>query len=95
MGLGVTRIEVVDALGADHPAATGVAAAHDQAKVLMDELRAFVRGIHPKVLTDVGLVAAIDQLSAAMPIPVRVRSTLGRRPPPTSSPRRTSRSRRR
>ena len=80
MGLGVTRLEVVEALGPDHPAATGVAAAHDQAKLLMDELRAFVRGIHPKVLTDVGLVAALDQLAGALPIPVTVTSTLTTRP---------------
>jgi signal transduction histidine kinase len=80
MGLGVTRLEVVEALGPDHPAAVGVSAAHEQAKVLMDELRAFVRGIHPKVLTDVGLVAALDQLAAALPIPVTVSSTLATRP---------------
>jgi signal transduction histidine kinase len=80
MGLGVTRLEVVEALGSDHPAAAGVAAAHEQAKVLMDELRAFVRGIHPKVLTDVGLVAALDQLTAAAPLPVTVTSSLERRP---------------
>jgi signal transduction histidine kinase len=80
MGLGVTRLEVVEALGADHPASVGVTAAHEQAKVLMDELRAFVRGIHPKVLTDVGLVAALDQLAASMPLPVTVTSTLQRRP---------------
>jgi signal transduction histidine kinase len=82
MGLGITRLEVVEALGADHPAAVGVTAAHEQAKVLMDELRAFVRGIHPKVLTDVGLVAALDQLTAAAPIDMTVTSTLGRRPSP-------------
>jgi signal transduction histidine kinase len=80
MGLGVTRLEVVDALGADHPAAVGVTTAHEQAKALMDELRAFVRGIHPKVLTDVGLVAALDQLTADMPLPVKVTSSLDRRP---------------
>jgi len=80
MGLGVPRIEVTDALGPDHPATSGVTAAHEQAKVLMDELRAFVRGIHPQVLTDVGLVAALDQLTAAMPLPVEVSSTITRRP---------------
>jgi signal transduction histidine kinase len=80
MRLGVARLEVGDALGADHPAAVGVAAAHEQAKVLMDELRAFVRGIHPKVLTDVGLVAALDQLTASMAFPVTVTSSLSVRP---------------
>jgi signal transduction histidine kinase len=81
MGLGVTRLEVVEALGSDHPASAGVTAAHDQAKVLMDELRAFVRGIHPKVLTDVGLVAALDQLAGALPIPVTLDATLDTRAP--------------
>jgi signal transduction histidine kinase len=81
MGLGVARVEVTEALGAEHPATAGVAAAHEQAKVLMDELRAFVRGIHPQVLTDVGLVAALDQLTGATPIPVDVSSTLAGRPP--------------
>jgi signal transduction histidine kinase len=81
MGLGVTRLEAVDALGADHPVAAGVATAHDQAKVLMDELREFVRGIHPKVLTDVGLVAALEELTADLPLPVTVTSSLDRRPP--------------
>jgi len=81
MRLGVARLEVADALGADHPASVRVAASHEQAKVLMDELRAFVRGIHPQVLTDVGLVAALDQLTAAMPIPVAVTSSLRSRPP--------------
>lgn len=81
MRLGVTRMEVADALGPDHPATVRVTAAHEQAKVLMDELRAFVRGIHPQVLTDVGLVAALDQLTAGGPIPVDVSSTLAVRPP--------------
>ncbi len=63
MNLGVARMEVTDTLGDEHPATVAVAAAHEQSKALMDELRAFVRGIHPQVLSDVGLVAALDQLT--------------------------------
>ena len=81
MNLGVARLEVTGALGDEHPATVAVASAHEQSKVLMDELRAFVRGIHPQVLSDVGLVAALDQLTSAMPLPVEVTSDLPTRPP--------------
>ena len=37
-----------------------------------DELRELARGIHPAVLTDRGLGAAIDALAARSPVPVRV-----------------------
>jgi signal transduction histidine kinase len=79
MNLGLSRLEIEEALGTDHPASVGVAAAHDQAKALMGELRQFVRGIHPRVLTDIGLAAALDQLAATMPIPVSVHSALDAR----------------
>lgn len=39
----------------------------------MTDLRSFIHGIHPKVLSDVGLDAALDQLASAAPIPVSVR----------------------
>jgi signal transduction histidine kinase len=79
MRLGIVRMEVTDTLGADHSASVDVAIAHEQAKELMEELRAFVRGIHPQVLTDVGLVAALDQLTAGSPLPVSITSSLERR----------------
>ena len=60
------------------------------------ELRELARGIHPAVLTDRGLAAALEALAARAPLPVELvdrprRSgcpARSRRPPTTSSPRR-------
>jgi signal transduction histidine kinase len=56
-----------------------VAQAHDEAKQAIVELRELVRGIHPAVLTDRGLDAAVSALVARCPVPVGVDSTLPRR----------------
>ncbi|MFI5909350.1 sensor histidine kinase [Dactylosporangium sp. NPDC051541] len=45
------------------------------------ELRETARGIHPAVLTQDGLEAALGFLADRSPIPVRVRVHVGRRPP--------------
>jgi signal transduction histidine kinase len=46
-----------------------------------EELRELARGIHPPVLTDRGLVAALDALAKRAPLPVRVEgSSAGRAP---------------
>jgi signal transduction histidine kinase len=50
-------------------------------KEAIAELRDLVRGIHPAVLTDRGLDAAVSALVARSPIPVDVRSDLQRRFP--------------
>jgi signal transduction histidine kinase len=55
--------------------------AHGDAQLALRELRDLARGIHPAVLTDRGLDAAVSGLAARSPIPVRVRGSLGRRPP--------------
>jgi signal transduction histidine kinase len=57
--------------------------AHDEAKRALPELRNLARGIHPAVLTDRGLDAAISALAARSSAPVDVSVELGRRPPPT------------
>jgi signal transduction histidine kinase len=46
--------------------------AHVQAKEALTELRNLVRGVHPPVLTDRGLDAALSGLAALCPIPVDV-----------------------
>jgi signal transduction histidine kinase len=46
--------------------------AHDEAKRAMAELRDLARGIHPAVLTDRGLDAAISALAARAGVPVEV-----------------------
>jgi signal transduction histidine kinase len=46
--------------------------AHEESKRAMDELRDLVRGIHPSVLNDRGLDAAISGLAERCPVPVAV-----------------------
>jgi signal transduction histidine kinase len=45
----------------------------------LDELRELARGIHPAVLTERGLDAALDALAVRAPLPVEVAGTLGGR----------------
>jgi signal transduction histidine kinase len=56
--------------------------AHDEAKLALAELRDLARGIHPAVLTDRGLDAALSALAARAPIPVSVSVTVPARPGP-------------
>jgi signal transduction histidine kinase len=76
--LGLARLD----LPPDSPAAAPVAAAHEQAKQLMAELRELIHGIQPQVLTDLGLPAAIGELADAAPVPVSVAADLTGRLPP-------------
>jgi signal transduction histidine kinase len=55
--------------------------AHEEAKQALTELRNLVRGVHPPVLSDRGLDAAISGLAALSPVPVAVRASLPDRPP--------------
>ena len=54
--------------------------AHEEAKEALAELRDLVRGIHPAVLTDRGLDAALSALAARAPVPVRRRRRVARAP---------------
>ena len=58
--------------------------AHDEAKQALTELRNLVRGVHPPVLSDRGLDAAISGLAALSPVPVTVRASLPDRPTASS-----------
>ena len=49
-----------------------VSEAHAEAKGIVNELRQLARGIHPAVLTDRGLDAAVSALAGRSPIPVEV-----------------------
>ncbi|HEX6022439.1 MAG TPA: histidine kinase, partial [Solirubrobacter sp.] len=53
--------------------------AHGEAKEALTELRNLARGIHPAVLTDRGLDAAVSALAARCPVPVAVDVDLPRR----------------
>ncbi|MEV6300483.1 sensor domain-containing protein [Actinoplanes sp. NPDC051861] len=66
MQLGMARLE----LPAGSAAASSVAAAHDLAKQALTDLRELIRGVHPKVLTDRGLAAAIGEAASTAPVPV-------------------------
>ncbi len=61
-------------------AAAIVGQAHEQAKEALTELRNLVRGVHPPVLSDRGLDAALSGLAALSPVPVTVRVDLPVRP---------------
>ena len=60
-----------------------IAEAHEEAKAALTELRNLVRGLHPAVLEDRGLDAALSGVAARMPIPVRLTADVPRRPSPT------------
>ncbi len=63
-----------------------VDSAHEHVKQAMAELRDLARGIHPAVLTDRGLDAALSALAGQSPVPVDVNSDLHERlPPPIES----------
>jgi signal transduction histidine kinase len=57
--------------------------AHAAAKEAITEMRHVARGIHPPVLTDRGLDAALSALAAGSPVPVHITVDLPRRPSPT------------
>ncbi|MFF5296405.1 sensor histidine kinase [Paractinoplanes globisporus] len=68
MHLGMARLE----LPAESPAGEQVTRAHELAKQALTELRELIRGVHPKVLTDRGLEAAVAEVAGAAPLPVDV-----------------------
>jgi signal transduction histidine kinase len=53
-----------------------LAKAHEESKRAISDLRDLVRGIHPAVLTDRGLDAALSALAGRSPVPVEVQSKL-------------------
>ncbi|MGW0361947.1 sensor histidine kinase [Streptomyces sp. NPDC002990] len=61
-------------------AARMVDEAHGEVKVALRELRDLARGIHPAVLTDRGLDAALSAVAARCAVPVRVAVDLPDRP---------------
>ncbi|MFG2634705.1 sensor histidine kinase [Streptomyces sp. NPDC048362] len=78
MTLGLAELEL---RGQDAPAAALIARARGEARQALDQLRSLVRGIHPQVLTDHGLPAAVSELALRNPIPVTVDIDLPHRLP--------------
>jgi signal transduction histidine kinase len=85
MALGMARQKLEKGSGsgnADPEAARElVGEAHEEAKRALSEIRNLIRGIHPAVLTDRGLDAAISALAGRSPVPTSVRVDLDERPP--------------
>jgi signal transduction histidine kinase len=77
MELGQAKAKFADDLDA---ARELVDQAHAQAKEALTELRNLVRGVHPPVLTDRGLDAALSGLAALCPVPVDVHVDVPVRP---------------
>jgi signal transduction histidine kinase len=50
-----------------------IAQAREEAQLAVKELRELARGIHPAVLSDHGLAAALEALASRAPVPVEVR----------------------
>ncbi|WP_188549341.1 sensor histidine kinase [Sediminivirga luteola] len=54
--------------------------AHSESKAVVSELRRLARGIHPAVLTDLGLDAALSAVAAHSRVPVDLQVNLSERP---------------
>jgi signal transduction histidine kinase len=78
MNLGMTRAALRDA---DPEIRQAVADAHEEAKQALAELRNFIRGLHPAILDELGLDAALSGIAARSPVPVRLKVDLHERPP--------------
>ncbi|MFG2984125.1 sensor histidine kinase [Streptomyces sp. NPDC048258] len=77
MDLGLAREKATEDPRA---AARMVDEAHGEVKIALQELRDLARGIHPAVLTDRGLDAALSSVASRCAVPVRVTVDLPARP---------------
>ncbi|WP_283134568.1 sensor histidine kinase [Rhizohabitans arisaemae] len=82
--LGMTLVTAQLELDHDPEAAKPlIRQATEEAGAVLVELRELVRGIHPQVLTDLGLPAAVAELADRSPVPVTVDLRVPRRLPPS------------
>ncbi|WP_327284856.1 sensor histidine kinase [Streptomyces sp. NBC_01205] len=77
MGLGLAKEKLLEDPDA---AAAMVDEAHGEVKLALQELRDLARGIHPAVLTDRGLDAALSSVASRCVVPVKVLVDLPERP---------------
>jgi signal transduction histidine kinase len=80
MHLGVARATLTDIPA---PARALIVQAHEDAKNVLTELRGLIRGLHPAVLNDQGLDAALSGLVARAPMLVRLSVDVAERASPT------------
>jgi signal transduction histidine kinase len=78
MHLGMTRTTLTDV---PEPVRHAIEHAHEETKLALADLRDVVRGLHPAILDDLGLDAALTGIVARSPIPVRLLVDLPERPP--------------
>jgi PAS domain S-box-containing protein len=71
--------EAERAVGSHAEAAKQLRAAREELDAGLSELRELARGIHPALLTDLGLVPAIRALAGRCAVSVELRDTLGQR----------------
>ncbi|MFI5759749.1 sensor histidine kinase [Streptomyces sp. NPDC051563] len=77
MGLGLAKEKLLED---PEGAAAMVDEAHGEVKIALQELRDLARGIHPAVLTDRGLDAALSSVASRCLVPVKVSVDLPARP---------------
>ncbi|QTE00246.1 Oxygen sensor histidine kinase NreB [Streptomyces cyanogenus] len=77
MGLGLAKEKLLED---PDTAAAMVEEAHGEVKLALQELRDLARGIHPAVLTDRGLDAALSAVASRCTVPVKVTVDLPARP---------------
>ncbi|MGY3203412.1 sensor histidine kinase [Streptomyces sp. TE5632] len=77
MGLGLAKEKLLED---PDTAASMVEEAHGEVKLALQELRDLARGIHPAVLTDRGLDAALSSVASRCTVPVKVTVDLAERP---------------
>ncbi|HEY6277423.1 MAG TPA: sensor histidine kinase [Streptosporangiaceae bacterium] len=80
MNLGIARVGLTQV---PDEARKVIEDAHEEAKAALSELRDLVRGLHPAILEDRGLDAALSGVAARAPFPVRLRVEVAVRPSPT------------
>src|SRR5205823_4337211 len=79
LGMAMDRLSAADDQAGLAAVRDLVGTAHQSAKDAMTELRDLARGIHPPAL-DSGLPDALATLAAASPVPVRLTTSIARRP---------------
>lgn len=80
MNLGLARASLPDL---PDEARQVIVDAHEEAKEALADLRTLVRGLHPAILDDRGLDAALSGIAARSPVPVRLRVDVPDRASPT------------
>ncbi|WP_329117700.1 sensor histidine kinase [Streptomyces sp. NBC_01465] len=80
MALGLVRLDAPPG-----PLADRIGAAHDEAGQVLVEIRELIRGIHPQVLTDYGLGAALEDVADRSAVPVDTDIDVPRLPGPAET----------